>query len=87
MRDVLGGDPLRLYGAALTRALAAGFAGVYLGAELSRRGVGTVEGGAIVGAGLAGHALATLFVTLAGDRAGRRSPPASSPPGRAAASV
>ncbi|HLF57962.1 MAG TPA: hypothetical protein VI942_14070, partial [Thermoanaerobaculia bacterium] len=61
-------DLVRIYAAAFLRATAAGFVGVYLGFEFARRSYGPVEAGWIVSAGLAGQTLATLVVTLGGDR-------------------
>jgi len=72
LRRPLDRDLVRIYAAALTRSLAAGFAGVYLGLEFARRGFDPVLAGAVVTAGLAGHSLATLAVTIGGDRFGRR---------------
>jgi MFS family permease len=65
-------DLLRIYAAALLRAAAAGFLGVWLGLEFARRGYGAVEAGWVVSAGLAGQTLATLGAMVAGDRLGRR---------------
>lgn len=65
-------DRQLLYGAALLRSLATGMIGVLIGIDLARRGFDPVGIGSIVGAGLAGAALAALFVTLAGDGIGRR---------------
>jgi len=65
-------DLARIYAAAFLRAVAIGFLGVWLGLELARRGTSPLAAGWIVGAGLAGQSLATLAVTLWGDRLGRR---------------
>lgn len=61
-----------LYATAFLRALSTGMVGVLLGVYLAKLGFGAVQIGLVVSAGLARAALATLFVTLVGDRAGRR---------------
>jgi len=61
-----------LYAAAFLRALATGMIGVLIGIDLSRRGFDAAQIGFVVGAGLAGAAVAALIVTLLGDRLGRR---------------
>ena len=58
--------------AAFVRALATGMIGVLVGVYLAKLGLEPAAIGLVVGAGLAGAALATLVVTLLGDRAGRR---------------
>src|SRR5262245_17192737 len=65
-------DRSLLYGTAFLRALATGMAGVMVGLFLSARGLDPAWIGAVVSAGLAGAALASLAVTLGGDRIGRR---------------
>src|SRR5688572_14938166 len=60
-----------LYTAAFLRALATGMIGVLIGLYLAKRGLGSSAIGVVVAAGLAGAALAALFVTLFGDRVGR----------------
>lgn len=57
---------------AILRALSTGMVGVLLGVYLAHLGFGAAQIGLVVSAGLAGAALATLFVTFGGDRAGRR---------------
>jgi len=61
-----------LYATAFLRALATGMCGVVLGLYLAERQLDPVWIGAIVSAGLAGAAVASLGVTLNGDRLGRR---------------
>ena len=61
-----------LYAAAFLRALATGMIGVLIGIHLAKQGFDAGRIGVIVSAGLAGAALAALFVTMAGDRLGRR---------------
>lgn len=61
-----------LYAATLLRSLATGMAGVLLGIYLARLDLSSAQIGFVVAAGLAGGAAATLAVTLAGDRLGRR---------------
>jgi MFS family permease len=61
-----------LYAAAFLRATATGLAGVLAGIHLAETGFDPAEIGYVVGAGLAGAAVAALGVTLAGDRLGRR---------------
>jgi MFS family permease len=61
-----------LYVTAFLRALATGMAGVVVGLFLATRGLDPAAIGAVVSAGLAGAALASLAVTLRGDRLGRR---------------
>ena len=65
-------DRSLLYASAFLRALATGMAGVVVGLYLAARGLDPAWIGAIVSAGLAGAALASLGVTLGGDRLGRR---------------
>ena len=61
-----------LYASALLRALATGMSGVVLALYLAARGLDAGWIGAVVSAGLSGAALASLAVTLGGDRLGRR---------------
>jgi len=61
-----------LYTAAFLRALATGMVGVLIGIYLAKLGFEPAAIGTVVSAGLAGAAVAALFVTLAGDRVGRR---------------
>jgi MFS family permease len=46
--------------------------GILIGLYLARRGLSAADIGIVVGAGLAGAAVATLIATLRGDRLGRR---------------
>jgi len=68
----VGRDRGLLYVATFVRAVATGLLGVVLGLELAARGLRASEIGLVVGAGLAGAAVAALVVTLVGDRLGRR---------------
>lgn len=61
-----------LYAAAFLRALATGLIGVLLGIYLAKLRFDAARIGAVVAVGLAGGAVATLLVTLAGDRFGRK---------------
>lgn len=61
-----------LYATASIRSLATGMIGVMLGIYLARLRFTPGEIGGVIGAGLAGAALAALVVTYAGDRMGRR---------------
>src|SRR5262245_48938571 len=65
-------DRRLLYAAAFLRALASSLVGVLIGLHLAARGFDPAETGAVISVGLVGAALASLFVTVAGDRAGRR---------------
>jgi MFS family permease len=65
-------DRRLLYLAAFLRSLATGMVGVLAGLYLAQRGLSPSAIGVVVGAGLAGMAVATLLVTLRGDRVGRR---------------
>jgi len=67
-------DRRLLFVTAALRSVATGLTGVFLGLHLGRLGLATGTIGAVVGAGLAGGAVAALLVTVAGDRAGRRRP-------------
>lgn len=68
----LDGDLARLWTSVFLRSLAAGFVGIYLGFDLARRGLDAAQIGLVVSAGLTGQTLASFFVTLRGDRIGRR---------------
>ncbi len=57
---------------AFGRALATGMIGVLIGIHLAKQGFSPGTVGAIVSAGLAGAAAASVVVTFAGDRIGRR---------------
>src|SRR5512143_153172 len=70
--DCLSGDRRILYAAAFLRALSTGLIGVLLGIYLAKLRFDAARIGYVVAAGLAGGAAATLLVTLAGDRLGRR---------------
>jgi MFS family permease len=61
-----------LYAAAFLRATATGMMGIVIGLYLARAGLPARDIGVVVSAGLAGAAVATLVVTLGGDRLGRR---------------
>lgn len=61
-----------LYAATFIRAMATGMIGVLIGIYLARLQLSPSGIGLIVGAGLAGGACASLFVTVLGDRTGRR---------------
>src|SRR5512143_1425023 len=61
-----------LYAAAFLRALSTGLVGVLLGIYLAKLRFDAARIGAVVAVGLAGGAAATLLVTLAGDRFGRK---------------
>jgi MFS family permease len=65
-------DRRLLYATAFLRALATGMTGVIAGLYLARLGFGPAASGLVIGGGLAGAALATLFATLRADRMGRR---------------
>ena len=65
-------DLLLLYVTAFLRALSTGLIGVLLGIYLAKLGFDATQIGYLIGAGLAGGACATLLVTLAGDRFGRK---------------
>jgi MFS family permease len=65
-------DRSLLYATGFLRALATGMAGVTVALFLADRGLDAAWIGAIVSAGLCGAAAASLAVTLAGDRVGRR---------------
>src|SRR5712691_6365834 len=61
-----------ILGAVFSRSLSIGFLGVVLGIYLARRGFSAAAIGAVLAAGLAGSALATLAVSLYADHVGRR---------------
>ncbi len=61
-----------IFSAAAIRSAVTGFLGVGLGLYLAETGVGATRLGFIVGLGLAGNAVGTALVALAGDRADRR---------------
>jgi MFS family permease len=61
-----------LYAAAFLRALATAMVAVLVALSLAARGFDATEIGLVVGAGLAGAAVAALLVTMFGDRIGRR---------------
>ncbi len=61
-----------LYASAFLRSLATGIVGVLLGIYLAKLRFDAAQIGLVIAAGLAGGAVATLLVTLAGDRFGRR---------------
>jgi MFS family permease len=61
-----------LYAGAFIRSLATSLIGVLLGIYLAKLQFNPAEVGLVVGVGLAGAAVATWIVTLAGDRVGRR---------------
>jgi MFS family permease len=64
---------LRLvYVAAFLRAVALGMMGVLLGIYLAKLTLSPAQIGYVIASGLAGGTLAALFVTLGGDRLGRR---------------
>ncbi len=65
-------DRTIIYAAAFLRSLATGMVGVLIGIYLARSGFDPAQTGVVIGAGLAGAALAALLVTLMGDRWGRR---------------
>lgn len=65
-------DRRLIFAAAFLRALATGMVGVLAGLYLARLGFSPATSGLVIGGGLAGAALATLVVTLRGDRIGRR---------------
>ncbi len=61
-----------LYASAFLRSLATGIVGVLLGIYLAKLRFDAAQIGLVIAAGLAGGAVATFLVTLAGDRFGRR---------------
>jgi MFS family permease len=65
-------DIYLIYCAAFLRSLGIGLVGVLLGVYLYRRGFSSTAIGLVIAAGLAGAAVATVVVSLRGDRLGRR---------------
>jgi MFS family permease len=65
-------DARIFYVTAFVRSSAAGLTGVAAAIALGERGLTVRQTGYVIGAGLAGMAVATAFVTLIGDRFGRR---------------
>jgi MFS family permease len=65
-------DRTLLLAGAFGRALATGMIGVLVGIHLAKQGFSPGTIGAVVSAGLAGAAAASVVVTFAGDRLGRR---------------
>ena len=65
-------DRTILYIGAFLRSLATGMIGVLVGIHLARQNFDAATIGYVIASGLAGGALATLVITLVGDRAGRR---------------
>jgi MFS family permease len=63
---------LLIYGAACVRSLGIGLTGVLLGLYLFQAGFSATRIGAVIAAGLAGAAAATLVVSLRAERIGRR---------------
>jgi MFS family permease len=72
LKSLLNADQVRLCLAAFLRSLAYGAVGVLLGIYLSTIGWSVRGTGALLTAGLAGIAVATLATSLVADRAGRR---------------
>ena len=66
------GDAPRLYLAAFVRSASAGLTGVLAAIALRERGLSVQAAGQVIGAGLAGAAVATGIVSVVADRAGRR---------------
>jgi len=71
MNSSVSKDLLLINAAAFLRSLNTGLIGVVLGIYLSRAGFSSLEIGLVLGAGLAGAALATGVVTVRADRIGR----------------
>jgi MFS family permease len=65
-------DARIFYATAFVRSSAAGLTGVAAAIALGERGVTVRQAGYVIGAGLAGMAVATAFVTVMADRIGRR---------------
>ncbi len=65
-------DRAILYATGFLRAVATGMVGVLLGLHLAGLGLPPAAVGAVISAGHAGAALATLLVTVVGDRVARR---------------
>jgi MFS family permease len=72
MRAPLPRDLLLINTAAFVRSFTFGLIGVVLGIYLFRIGLSSLSIGMVIGAGLAGSALATIGVTTLADRVGRR---------------
>jgi MFS family permease len=70
--QVLSRDRRRLYAAAFVRSSVTGMVAVLLGLHLLRLGLDTFQVGLVVGTGLGGAALASLFATYRADAFGRR---------------
>jgi MFS family permease len=68
----LGRDRAILYAGAFIRSLGISFVSILLGFYLAKLGFDAAQTGLVIGAGLSGAAAASLLVTLAGDRLGRR---------------
>jgi MFS family permease len=67
-----GRDALWIYAVAFLRSASVGFVGVVLAIYLSENGLSVAATGLVIGIGLAGAAVATLIVSVGGDRFGRR---------------
>jgi MFS family permease len=65
-------DLVLINAAGFLRSLGVGLMGVVLGIYLFRVGLSSLTIGLVIAAGLAGSALATIFVSFAADRMGRR---------------
>src|SRR5919108_2618856 len=65
-------DARIFYATAFVRSGAAALTGVAAAIALGERGLTVRQTGYVIGAGLAGMAVATAFVTLLADRLGRR---------------
>ena len=65
-------DSLLIYGAAFLRSTALGMAAVILGLYAAERNAGPGEIGLLIGAGLAGNALATFLASFRADLFGRK---------------
>jgi MFS family permease len=65
-------DRQLLFATAFVRALSVGMIGVLLGLHLAALPLDPASIGIVVSAGLAGGAVASLLVTIGGDRLGRR---------------
>ncbi len=72
MNSSISRDLLLINAAAFLRSLNVGLTGVVLGIYLFRVGFSSVSIGLVIGAGLAGAAVATAVVTVRADRIGRR---------------
>jgi len=68
----MGRDRRIIYAAAFLRALASGMVAVLIGIYVAKLGYDPARTGIVVGAGLAGGAVAALIVTLRGNRIARR---------------